>query len=171
MSLHLEKKGNARGPLEYIEANCNECMWVQSSGIRNAEPRDNNISFQDSTMGTSNQDEISKVEMVNNSSKEFDQMVSLKCAAMETSMAGRNEINSSQNVTDGICYRGNHEASASQKALSCPNEVHICHQCDKRFQSIDSLNGHMSCHRRDEYKPIHISERTGLRNKKYTNYR
>jgi uncharacterized Zn-finger protein len=81
-------------------------------------------------------------------------------------MAGTNEINSSQNVTDGICYRGNHEASASQKTLSCPNEVHICHQCDKRFQSIDSLNGHMSCHQQDEYKPIRISERTGLRNKR-----
>jgi hypothetical protein len=152
--LTFSEKGNASGLLEYIEANCNQSMWVQSSEIRNAEPRDNNISFHDSTMGTSNQDEISKVEMVNNSSKEFDQMVSLKSAAMETSMAGTNEINSSQNVTDGIRYRGNHEASASQKTLSCPNEVHICHQCDKRFESIDSLNGHMSCHRRVEYNLI-----------------
>jgi hypothetical protein len=161
--LTFSEKGNASGPLECIEANCDQTMWVQLSEIRNAEPRDNSISFLDSTMGTSNQDEISKVEMVNNSSVEFDQMVSLKSVAMETSMAGtKEETNSSQNykiysteiVTDGICYRGNHEASASEKTLSCPNDEHICHRCDKRFQSIDSLHGHMSCHRRDEYKLI-----------------
>jgi hypothetical protein len=40
------------------------------------------------------------------------------------------------------------------RRLSCPNEEHICHHCDKRFQSIDSLHGHMSCHQRDEYKLI-----------------
>jgi DNA-directed RNA polymerase subunit RPC12/RpoP len=124
--------------------NCNQSMWVQSSETRNAEPRDNNNSFLDSTMGTSNQDEISKVEMVNSSSKEFDQMVSLKSVAMETSTAGTNETIFSQN----------HEASASKKTLRCPNEVHICHRCGKRFQSIDSLYGHMRCHRQDEYKLI-----------------
>jgi hypothetical protein len=96
--LTFSEKGNASVPLEHIEANCDQTMWVQSSEIRNAEPRDNSISFLDSTTRTSNQDEISKVEMVNNSSMEFDQMVSLKSVAMETSMADtKEETNSFQN--------------------------------------------------------------------------
>jgi hypothetical protein len=39
--LTFSEKGNASIPLEHIEANCDQTMWVQSLEIRNAEPRDN----------------------------------------------------------------------------------------------------------------------------------
>jgi hypothetical protein len=54
-----------------------------------------------STLRTSNQDEISKMKMVGTNE--------------ETNSSQNVKICSTENVTDDLCYRGNHEASASEK--------------------------------------------------------